>query len=639
MKASSTIRNLALGCASCVAAFFSSATLICCENPLEAETAYAVAYDGNGSEGGSAPADNARYLPGDMVSVPGNPGGLFKTGQSFTGWNTESGGGGVTYTQGQSLNMGRSDLRLYAKWTDRPTYSVVYHGNGNSGGLPPEDTTRYEPGQQAVVFGNDAGLEKSGSYFTGWNTESDGGGAGYRPGAVIEIGAAPVVLYAQWSSGYAIRYEANAAAATGSAPADAGTYAAGDEAVVAGNAGSLSRPGYELAGWNTRADGAGASYAPGAVFAMPPHDTVLYAVWIPENLTFEAAGTSITISGYVAKPTGSLQIPGGVTAIGYEAFKGCAGLTDVYIPFGVSEIGAGAFQQCTSLVDVQLPYGLRTIAQYAFSNTALASVKFPPTLETIGPSAFSDSNLSHVSIPASVTSIGSRAFAFAERTAFAVSADNPRYSSLDGALFDKAGTTLLAAYCPTGTYTVPASVSAIGPDAFRDCAASAIVLHEGIASIGSFAFASSYAASIVLPAGIPNIGFAAFAYAEHLTSMTLPSSVDSIGASAFSGCLLLASVAMPANVASIGANAFFNCRKLNNVTVPAAVTSIGDSAFASCYELTNLTMLRETPPTLGSNAFQNASAGLLIHVPSAAAVTAYSAATRWSAYASRIVTP
>lgn len=51
---------------------------------------------------------------------------------------------------------------------------------------------------------------------------------------------------------------------------------------VAGNTGSpaLERAGFTFGGWNTRADGAGATYAPGSSI-LPVANTTLYALWTP----------------------------------------------------------------------------------------------------------------------------------------------------------------------------------------------------------------------------------------------------------------------------------------------------------------------------------------------------------------------
>jgi hypothetical protein len=77
---------------------------------------------------------------------------------------------------------------------------------------------------------------------------------------------------------YAVTYDANGATA-GSVPTDAAAYKLGDSVTVAGNTGSLANAGKTFSGWNTKADGSGTTYAPGAAFFMGPSDVTLYAAW------------------------------------------------------------------------------------------------------------------------------------------------------------------------------------------------------------------------------------------------------------------------------------------------------------------------------------------------------------------------
>ena len=79
---------------------------------------YTVTYDGNGNTGGTAPTDSTNYETGQTVTVLDNTGALVKAGSTFAGWNTEAGGGGTTYTAGQTFAMGSANVTLYALWMD-----------------------------------------------------------------------------------------------------------------------------------------------------------------------------------------------------------------------------------------------------------------------------------------------------------------------------------------------------------------------------------------------------------------------------------------------------------------------------------------------------------------------------------------
>ena len=97
----------------------------------------------------------------------------------------------------------------------------------------------------------------------------------------------------------------------------------------------------------------------------------------------------------------------------------------------------------------------------------------------------------------------------------------------------------------------------------------------------------------------------------------------------------LVRVYYPSSVTSIGSSAFSGCYALSSVVIPSSVTSIGSSAFTNCYALGIVTILATTPPALGGTSAFNTTYQKRIYVP-AASVSAYKAATNWSALASII---
>jgi hypothetical protein len=116
----------------------------------------------------------------------------------------------------------------------------------------------------------------------------------------------------------------------------------------------------------------------------------------------------------------------------------------------------------------------------------------------------------------------------------------------------------------------------------------------------------------------------------------MSNSVTIISKHTFKNCNSLTSITIPNSVTSIGDNAFRNCNGLTSVTIPNSVESIGELAFDSCFGLTSVIVLATTPPTLGSDVFEENASGRKIYVPSAS-VNAYKAAEGWSTYASDIL--
>lgn len=81
---------------------------------------------------------------------------------------------------------------------EQRVFAVSYDGNGHTGGMAPEDGQSYGQGTSVTISGNVGELVREGYVFAGWNSEADGTGAGYEPGASLKMGAAPIVLYAEW---------------------------------------------------------------------------------------------------------------------------------------------------------------------------------------------------------------------------------------------------------------------------------------------------------------------------------------------------------------------------------------------------------------------------------------------------------
>jgi hypothetical protein len=261
--------------------------------------------------------------------------------------------------------------------------------------------------------------------------------------------------------------------------------------------------------------------------------------------TTTVADNQITVSGHL-NPVGGLIIPNTieglpVTSIGSNAFQNCTGLTSVDIPDSVTNIGSYAFQSCSGLTSVTIPDSVSSIGRDAFINC---------------------------------TSVNS----------YAVSDNNLFFSSQGGVLFDKNLYTLIQ--YPVGstsvTFTIPASVVYIGPNAF---------------------YKSANLTSITIPDSVITIGSSAFRLCAGLSNITIPDSVTTIGGSAFRFCSGLKSVTIGYRVSTIMAYAFYGCTSLPGITIPNNVTSVGDYAFYGCTGLASVKFMGNAPVAGGTEIF------------------------------------
>jgi len=365
----------------------------------------------------------------------------------------------------------------------------------------------------------------------------------------------------------------------------------------------------------------------------------------------------------------------------YRVRKGTVSAGDVIIPASYNDTSASKTPG-GSLPVMEIGSGNDiSVEDGAFYETKITSITIPAGVTTIGQHAFLlCENLASVTIPASVISIGDKAirsglynssigyvFAGCSRlTSIKVDANNPRFSSEGGMLYNKAKTLLLAYPGAKGNVKIPEGVLVLFEIAFHGSKMNSITIPASVTEIGEAVFCYNFSLSSVnFAAGshLKTIGYNAFNGCKSLTSITIPDGVKSIEFGAFSDCASLASIKIPASVTFIGDDAFEKtawlkkqpdglvyagkflykykgtmsdntvinniradtvaivggafswCENLTGVTIPSGVTFIGNLAFSFCENLTSIT-IPSSVTFIGENAFYGCTGLTSVTIPS-----------------------
>ena len=273
----------------------------------------------------------------------------------------------------------------------------------------------------------------------------------------------------------------------------------------------------------------------------------------------------------------SVTIPGSVIIIGSDAFSFCSSLVSVFIQDSVTEIRESAFNGCSSLTSFSMPDSVKEIGASAFKGcSSLTSVKISDSVTSIGEHGFFGcSSLTSIFIPSSVEFMGNTALgACYGLSEISVSLDNPNYCSVDGVLFNKDCSMILA--FPNDKckeYVIPDFVREIGPYAFSCCISLiSVIIPNSVTAIDPYAFSSCTSLiSVSIPDSVTEIGFAAFDRCNSLTSVTLPGLVKKIGELSFFYCFQISSVYYNCdNPIEIYDYVIFSCQDNATLYVPEA---------------------------------------------------------------------
>lgn len=309
--------------------------------------------------------------------------------------------------------------------------------------------------------------------------------------------------------------------------------------------------------------------------------------FVSENWNYEIINDDVIITGYHGEQknvTIPVTIAGkNVIAIGDRTFSSCSNLESITIPNGVTSIGSYAFSDCSNLKDIKISDSVTTIGECAFIFcSSLENIVLPRNVKSIeykehfGYSCFYGcSSLKNIY----------------------VDAENQNFSSLQGILYNKNQSVLLA--FPSGSemskIEIPDSVIYIMRYAFLDC--------------------------------------------ENITDITIPDNIEYISSDIFKGCKNLVNIntydsnrffcsmngvlynkdktkllmypigkgdgdfIIPDSVTIIEENAFSFSSELKNIIISKNVLKIEERAFFGCRNLVNAKFMGEKPEGLNKDTF------------------------------------
>lgn len=314
--------------------------------------------------------------------------------------------------------------------------------------------------------------------------------------------------------------------------------------------------------------------------------TLQYTITNENAKTVETRGTKL-MSGIHHDITGALIIPSKVKYNGVE--------------YTVTGIGMNSFSQCGGITSVVLPSTITSVGANAFGiSTGIIKAVFPNT----------------VSVPVS-------------RDGGTATYDPNNVLFENGFIYNAKKTTII--YAPItfqGAFTVPSTVTTIGPNAFLGCTKlSSVSLPSRLTTINDGAFKGcSSLSSAKLPETLTSIGASAFEDCSALTDITIPNAVTTLGNKVFQNCIGASSLKLSNKLTSIPlrAFAFYECSSLTSVKIsssvkeignyafqesgltsveiPNSVTKIGNSVFCLCHNLTTA-KIGNSVETIGYNLF------------------------------------
>ena len=285
-------------------------------------------------------------------------------------------------------------------------------------------------------------------------------------------------------------------------------------------------------------------------------------------------------------------------------------------------IGYAAFAGCEGITQIEFPASLDSISGYAFSATGFSTLALPATVTKIGEGAFSRcEKLTNATVEAG--HIGAKAF-FADAALTGVKFGSGVTAIGNGAF---AGCKSLV----TLRWSDATQLALIGSEAFiaTQMSDAALAKFQKLSTLGAWAYAGTPVEEVTLPESVKEVGDGAFFYATHVTNLVLPSKVTKVAPYLTAGTNVANTNIWGNDITRIGDFALYNLSDIDRLTIPSQVTYIGTKAMAGMTGLTRITAKPTTVPLLGHDVWAGVEQK---EVELATASASYLSAMQWNEF-------
>lgn len=260
-----------------------------------------------------------------------------------------------------------------------------------------------------------------------------------------------------------------------------------------------------------------------------------------------------------------------------------AKITEIELPTTLVEIGEKAFYE-SALKSIQIPEGVSKIKDSTFYNcSVLEKITLPKELDTIADTAFSKTAIKKASLNLSV----------------AIQIINETIEDLT--IISGEGTINLVKYPNLKKVSLPEGISDLGSGILTSCTVLEYTVENNIAYLGNetnphlwvMYAADKSIEEVNISEDAHYIYENAFKDCTNLKGVRIPNRIQKIEESAFSGCSKLSYVYFTASLSSIKTieqRAFAYCISLTTMDFPKSLTYIGEAALGGCVRISSLTL-------------------------------------------------